>query len=55
MHYRNIPKTLLFLLLCCPSMGLTGCSAAAQGDTGSFSPADYVNPCLLYTSPSPRD
>lgn len=36
MHYRNIPKTLLFLLLCCPSMGLTGCSTTAQGDTGSF-------------------
>ena len=46
MHYRNIPKTLLFLLLCCPSMGLTGCSAAAQGDTGSFSPADYVTPFI---------
>ena len=46
MHYRNIPKTLLFLLLCCPSMGLTGCSTAAQGDTGSFSPADYVNPFI---------
>ena len=46
MHYRNIPKTLLFLLLCCPSMGLTGCSTTAQGDTGSFSPADYVNPFI---------
>lgn len=46
MHYRNIPKTLLFLLLCCPSMGLTGCSAVVQGDTGSFSPADYVNPFI---------
>ena len=46
MHYRNIPKTLLLLLLCCPSMGLTGCSTTAQGDTGSFSPADYVNPFI---------
>lgn len=46
MHYRNIPKILLFLLLCCPSMGLTGCSTAVQGDTGSFSPADYVNPFI---------
>ena len=46
MHYRNIPKTLLFLLLCCPSMGLTGCSTTAQGDTGSFSPADSVNPFI---------
>ena len=25
---------------------LTGCSTAAQGDTGSFSPADYVNPFI---------
>ena len=46
MHYRNIPKTLLFLLLCCPPMGLTGCSTAAQGDTDGFAPADYVNPFI---------
>ena len=46
MHYRNIPKTLLFLLLCCPPMGLAGCSAAAQNDTDGFAPADYVNPFI---------